>query len=429
MTVHASFPRCCHLLLAGLLFTGAVVGCHGDAPPSPEPVPRAPVQAQAAKPILMGEWTELLGTTQPLPNRSARISATMEGHVLSVLGDGKGAVVAEGQQVKAGQVIVRLDDSVLRANSEKLQAALSDVNELQKQAGFALELANLDVNRLKELRQGSSTGSSQPLVSRVELEKAIVLQKDAQSKLKAAAAKQAAAQADLKALDKQMEFFTLRAPIAGRLSIVQAVPGQTLSPGTVVADVVDLDQIDVLCFAPPDAASRLVLDQPAKLLIEEPGTREAKEPLTGKVAFVGVQAQPETGNVPVKVRFPNPELRLRAHAIVRVHVLTQPEQERLTIPETAVMEDRDVPAVLVVQDVKTENTAGGEEKSGKALKLQAVLGIRDRDRGIIEILSLEDPATKEKVAPSSVLFVTAGGNGLLNDDIVLLQHEEPKEKK
>ena len=36
-----------------------------------------------------------------------------------------------------------------------------------------------------------------------------------------------------------------------------------------------------------------------------------------------LQAQPETGNVAVKVRFPNPDLRLRAHAVVRVNVVPQ----------------------------------------------------------------------------------------------------------
>ena len=39
-----------------------------------------------------------------------------------------------------------------------------------------------------------------------------------------------AAQADLRALDEQLTFYALRAPIAGRLSIVQAIPGQTLTP-------------------------------------------------------------------------------------------------------------------------------------------------------------------------------------------------------
>src|SRR5205807_5970974 len=102
---------------------------------------------------------------------------------------------------------------------------------------------------------------------RIELDKARVVQKEAESRQKAAAAKLAVAAADLKALDEQLEFYTLRAPIAGRLSIVQAVPGQTLTPGTIVADVLKLDPIDVLCYAPPEAARRLALDQQAQLIL------------------------------------------------------------------------------------------------------------------------------------------------------------------
>src|SRR5438067_354667 len=81
-------------------------------------------------------------------------------------------------------------------------------------------------------------------------------QKDAESRQKSVAAKYAAATAELKALDAQLDFYTVRAPIAGRLGTFMAVPGQTLTVGTVIAEVVDLDSIDVLCYAPPDAAGR-----------------------------------------------------------------------------------------------------------------------------------------------------------------------------
>ena len=39
-------------------------------------------------------------------------------------------------------------------------------------------------------------------------------------------------------------------PIAGRLGMMQVVQGQTLAVGSAVADVVDLETIDVLCFVP-----------------------------------------------------------------------------------------------------------------------------------------------------------------------------------
>ena len=62
--------------------------------------------------------------------------------------------MVEGQQVKAGQVIVQMDDRVLRANRAELQAALDELKEHHKQAEYAVELATIDVDRLKELLPG-----------------------------------------------------------------------------------------------------------------------------------------------------------------------------------------------------------------------------------------------------------------------------------
>jgi RND family efflux transporter MFP subunit len=416
MSRHARF-------FAALTLATLVAGCRPEAHHEEEPPPEAPVKAQPAAMVSLGEWTDLLGTTQPLPNHSARISAAVEGHVLTVLRDEHGGTVVEGQDVKAGQVIVQMDDSVLRANRTKLEATLHDLDQQETQARLAVKVATIEANALKELQKGGTP------VSPVDLDKAQLKQEDADSKLKAAKAKQAATRADLKALEKQMEFYTLRAPIAGRLSMVQAVPGQTLTPGTVVADVVDLKSIDVLCYAPPDAVARLSLEQRARLLVEDAGKRDATQALAGTVAFVGVAAQPETGNVPVKVRFPNPELRLRANAIVRIHVLTRPEKQRLTIPDSALSEDRDVPTVLIIEDLKTTKDDHGEEKQvGKAHTLQAEIGIRDREHGIVELLALRDPESHKEVSPDGRLFITSGGNGLHNDDLVKLQKDEHKEK-
>src|SRR5262245_32085570 len=118
------------LLGAGMLLACLAGGCGGKAqPPAEEEAPVAPVKAVPAEKKQLAEWTELLGTTQPLPDRVARVSAPVEGHVLSVLGDGKGKTVAEGDRVAAGQVLVRLDDRVARANRDKLAAGLEELDE------------------------------------------------------------------------------------------------------------------------------------------------------------------------------------------------------------------------------------------------------------------------------------------------------------
>ncbi len=146
-------------------------GCRGEAPAPPEEEHAAPVKWEPAENADLEEWTELLGTTQPLPNRVARISAAVEGHVLAVLPDSKGKPIVEGQRVEAGQVLVQLDDRVPRANRAKLVAGDAELKELIKQASNAVDLAQIDIDRLEKL-QGPAGTTSLPLVSRIELDKA-----------------------------------------------------------------------------------------------------------------------------------------------------------------------------------------------------------------------------------------------------------------
>jgi multidrug efflux pump subunit AcrA (membrane-fusion protein) len=401
-------------------------------PPPEETTPPAPVEAIAPQALVWGEWTELDGTTQPLPQHAARVSAAVEGRVDSVLTGADGKPVHEGQVVHAGDVIARLDTRIIEANRAKLEASRKDLEESRKQADYAVQLAEIELRRLEDLmsRRGASRGGTEdlPLVSGVQLETARVNLKDAESRQRAAAARLDAAAKELKGLEAQLALYTLRAPIIGRLGLVQVMPGQALTFGTPVAEVIDLDEVDALCYVPPHTAARLALDQPARLVSVKADGREDVSPADGKVVFIAAQAQAETGNFPVKVRFPNKNLRVRGNAMVRVQVETQPEKERLTIPESALMEDQDPPVVVVAEKVMTKNKEGKEEEGLVARQLQATVGARERQWQRVELLGLRDPEKKEKVPLEDLLVVTKGGHGLRTGDPVRIAEEEGDEK-
>jgi RND family efflux transporter MFP subunit len=408
------------------------------------------VRVARAQTTALGEWTELLGTTLPLPDKVARVSAAVEGHVHSL--PGKGATgISEGEQVKEGQVIARLDDRVARANRDKFAAQMGELAELKKQAQLAVDLADLEVKRLEELRR-ENTGTT-ALVSRIELERSRIALKDAQSKKQGVLAREDSLRAELKALETQLDYYTLRAPISGRLGQLQVTLGQTITPGTTVAEILDLEEIDILCVAPPDAARRLAVGQEARLLGERPSVSGPVSPM-GKVVFLAVQAQPETGSFAVKVRFPNRELGLRANAVVRLKVETQPEKQRQMIPESALLEDQEPPAVVLATGVEEKtNAEGKKEKHGKALLAQATLGVRDREHGMVEILGLqrlkkeeekkdekEDKEEKkdakeekkdakeekkdEKIPLEGAQFAIKGAHGLHDGDALKVEEEE-----
>jgi RND family efflux transporter MFP subunit len=414
--------------LAAILLCAA--GCARPAAPAEEKAPPATVKWEGPVQGALEEWTELLGTTVPLPDRVARVSAPVEGRVQSVLSDANGKAVVEGQRVEAGTVLVQLDPTVVQAALAKSDAAQEVLKEEQRQAQYAVELAQAEVERLRQLQLSDDRNSGGPrsLVSPADRLKADIALKDAQSRQSAAAGRLTAGAKEQEALRAQLKLHTLTSPIAGRVGRLLVVRGQTLSVGTAVADVVDLDeQIDVLCFVPPALVGKLKTGQPAiSGGFDSPkGTVEAE----GEIVYIADQAEPETGNFAVKVRLSNKEAKLKANRVLRIRVLTGPGKECLNIKESAVQEDDEQPTVVIVTDVKVGTNADGkEETTGIARRVKVVLGMRDRTLHQVEIVRLEDPekdpAKRWTGEVKDALFVVEGGQGLQTGDAVKLEVEE-----
>jgi RND family efflux transporter MFP subunit len=449
-TLHLPFRRVA-VLFHGLLTVSLALGCGAAKPPEETKI--APVRAEAAKTMDLAESIELVGVTQPLPNSYARITARVEGTVKYVLTGKNGGSIAkgqpalvEGQEVDADQIVVQLDDQIVRDNRNKAVAQLEDLKEQTKQAELAVSLARLNLNALEKLRPSSKLDplfpamafTSQawlltaigyamdgdprrPLVARVDLDKARLALDSALSQHRASQAKQAAGAAEAASLENQLNLHALRAPIAGRLGLIQVTPGQSVAIGTPITDVVQFKEFNVLCNVAPHIVRQLKTGQAARLLL--PG--EADDDVEGTVEYVALTGQPDTGNFAVKIRFPNKDLQFRANTVVRVTVEIEEPQLRLTIPESGLMEDQVPPVVIVVEDVETKtNAEGKEEKFGKAKKLVAEVGVRDHDKKVVEIKGLKD---KDKaVEMKDLLFVTDGGHLLEDGDVLKL--EEGKEK-
>jgi RND family efflux transporter MFP subunit len=409
------------------------LGCGRAAPPPGEAAPAATVKWEGPSLTALEEWTELVGTTMPLPDHVARVSAAVEGRVQWVFGDPEnkaGKPVMEGQRVERNTALVQLDTTLIRTSLAKAEAAQDVLVEEEKQAQFAVDLATNEVERLRKLKEEQDKrppGSTQ-LVSPVDQLKADVALKDAQSKLKAAKGRLVTGAKEQEALRAQMKLFTLAAPISGRLGRVLVVPGQTLSAGTTVAEIVDLDdQLDVLCFVPPALANRLQVGQDARTGPVEKESQSGEE-AEGRVEYIAEQAEPETGNFAVKVRFSNKDAHLRANRVLRIRVQTAPSKECLSLHEAAVSEDQEVPTVVIVEGIRVEkNDEGKEETVGTARRLQVKLGMRDRAQQRVEIVSLQDPDKEAKVKWQGEVkdqqFVVEGGQGLQTGDKVKLEVE------
>jgi multidrug efflux pump subunit AcrA (membrane-fusion protein) len=264
------------------------------------------------------------------------------------------------------------------------------------------------------------------LVLEIDIKRVNFALRSATSKLQAARERYSAGAKSVDALKEQLKLYSLTAPITGRIGRVLVARGQALHVGDPVAEVLDIDdEIDVLCWVPAGMVGRLKVGQDAKRgpLYKHPKAPDAEA--DGKVAYLADQADPDTGNFAVKVRFSNKAAHLRANRLIRVRVLTQPVRECLAIPESAVMEDEDPPSVVIVENIVTKtNDDGKEEKTGTARVLQVEFGVRDRTLHQIEIKRLIDKENKWHGDIKDAQIVVTGLQGLRTDDPVKLEADE-----
>lgn len=403
-------------------------GCKRPNQPAAEKVPPAPIKWEEARQLFLEEWTELVGTTQPLPNHAARVTSPVGGRVVSVLPYRAGKPLEEGQWVEEGDVLVQLDATAVLANLAKAEAAKKVLQAEREVADITLKQAALDLKSLEELKRGQ-TGQTL-LVSPVMLEKANLAQESARASVRAIDRKLEAADKEEAALKLEIKLYTLTAPGKGRLGRLQVVIGQTLSAGSVVAEILAIEnEIDVLCFVSAGDARKLRVGQPAHIggLEKDPATLAGPDP-EGKVVYIADQAEMETGSFAVKVRFPNSELKFRSSSVTRVRILTKPGKACWAVPESALMEDQDPPGIVVIEDVVvTKNADGKEEQTGKARRLQAVIGVRDRFLHQVEILRLEDREKKWHGDLEHARIVLAKGQGLQTGDVVKFEEEDDDE--
>src|SRR5436190_23536140 len=123
--------QCFRLCSAGILLFPFGLGCAGAKPAAEETTPPAPVTWEPSLPLVLEEWTELVGTSTPLPDRMARITAAVEGQVIDLLKDKSGKPVVEGQLVEPGTLIVQFDPTPVDANLAKTAAALNVLKQVE----------------------------------------------------------------------------------------------------------------------------------------------------------------------------------------------------------------------------------------------------------------------------------------------------------
>ncbi|THB66638.1 MAG: efflux RND transporter periplasmic adaptor subunit [Spirochaetaceae bacterium] len=276
---------------------------------------------------------EVSGTVEGI--REATVQSETQGVLLEVLVD-------LGQNVKAGDVLLKFDDQVERA-------AL-------RQAESQYESARLEVDGIQwQFDRGSA--------SKAQLVRA---------QAAAAGAESALAQAQ-----RNFDNRTIRAPIDGAVAdIARSVsPGNLIGPGTQVLRIVDTGKLKMRVGVGQNAVARI---EPGNIVqVTVPSV--SSKPYEAVVRSVGAAADPTTGSFPVIVEWDNSvETPVRAGASGIAMIYDSSAGQSLIVPAAAIDSRNSETVVFIEEDdravQKTVVLAG--KRGARAAVLE---GINDGD--------------------------------------------------
>lgn len=243
------------------------------------------------------------GTTEPV--REANLGPQMTARISNFL-------VKEGDKVKAGQVLVQLDNSEagLRVQSSAAQSASTRSQ---------YELAKAEYERLAPLAE-KGTVTAQQL-------QRLAGQRDA---LKAASDAASVAEADAA---RNVTNTSVRAPFAGFVSKVQMDVGEiaTLMPPSVLLRLVDLSSVDVRVKVHERELARIAIGDSVQAKFPSSGQNAV-----GQVTFISPEIDPRTRNGEVVTRIPNEQGLFRAGMFAEIEIKPKGSQQSLIIPTAAV---------------------------------------------------------------------------------------------
>jgi HlyD family secretion protein len=302
--------------------------------------------------------------------------------------------------VKQGQVLAQLDQIEIMAqvNAQKAQLAAAESNARAAAAAIEYDKVNAEAPDLPMYKhtyernlemskmgvvpmQALDDAQQKYLAAANTRDKAVAQITVDNSKLRQAQAQTEQAQASLKQLEEQLSYTTITSPMDGVILSRDVELGDAVSSilvmgstATLVMTIGDTTQVYVQGKVDESDIGKVYMGQPARIKVESFKDKTFLGKVT-KIAPLGVEKDNVT-TFEVRVSIDNPGGELKANMTANAEILLEEHKGVLTVPEQAVIYDKDRNASVEVPDPK--------EKKGRR-KVSIKAGISNGTR--TEVLS------------------------------------------
>ena len=278
-------------LLLPVFTLPVLTGCRHDAAPvNAASATVTGLQVAEVRTAQIPETSPAVGTVQA--KESARLSAQVVGRVNAVL-------VQEGDNVRAGQVMVRLDSTQARAGVDQAQSSVGTALHQLEAAKAQAALAASTLERYQMLCEQKS-------VSPQEFDEVARRSEEASAQLAAAQANLDAQKASASSANVFAGYSTITAPFAGVVTARHVDPGALASPGVPLIDIDRAGTLQLVVTVDESLLNRL---QPGSALPVSIPYAEP-DPVTARIAQIVPVADAASHSFLVKLDLPaSPHLK------------------------------------------------------------------------------------------------------------------------
>jgi membrane fusion protein (multidrug efflux system) len=311
------------LWLKKSMILACIIGCNAAAlAEEQELATEVAVQTGKITRTTLHRYVMAYGSVEPepamggKPPASSKIAAPMMGILTQIHCE-------EGQHVKKGDLLFELDTR--------------STDALIARAEVAVEFAQKNFARKQELNATDN-------VSRKLYDEAEQLLQTARK--------------DLLNAKTQRELLQIKAPLSGTIAAIHFKIGEAVSLNTVMADLIDLERLDIAIRVPSQEAAALRLGQSVDISTSSAqvwnGTGGPPNQ-RGTVTFIGPQVDPLTDTVLVRASL-NHDSGLRPGQFVSVRILVEERPDRLVVPIESVVTREGTSVIAVVEDDSAKQT-------------------------------------------------------------------------
>jgi len=201
--------------------------------------------------------------------------------------------VKEGDAVKAGDVLVQLDDAADQVRLAQLRAESENLTHIQA-AEASLAQKRVDLKKLE-------TAAERNAATELEVEHAKLDVRIADLSLKVAIFEHEQAQRKHEEAKIQVDNMSLKSPIYGTIEKIDVEVGESVNALDIAARVVRIDPLWIDVPVPVTNTRNLKCRNPARVQFPDPD----KISVDGIIVFIGAVADAASGTLRVRVQLPN----------------------------------------------------------------------------------------------------------------------------